>query len=65
MIVLGIDLGTTKVAGVLVDTATGAVLDVQSRDHNAGLPAKNSWEHLQDPQVILSAARGVLSGAVE
>jgi sedoheptulokinase len=64
MIVLGIDLGTTKVASVLVDTERSIVLDIESRDHNAGLLAANPWEHHQDPNVILTVARELIATSI-
>ena len=59
---LGLDLGTTKISGVAIDTdpPPGRVLGVLSREHGAGLPAAEAWEHLQDPDRILAAARELL-----
>src|SRR3972149_6301501 len=59
---VGLDLGTTKISGVAIDTdpSPGRVLGVVSREHGAGLPAAEAWEHLQDPDRILAAAREVL-----
>jgi sedoheptulokinase len=61
---VGLDLGTTKISGVLIDTdpPPGRVLGVVSREHGAGRPAARPWEHLQDPERILAAAREVLRG---
>ncbi len=59
---IGLDLGTTKISGVAIDTdpPPGRVLGVVSREHGAGLPGAEAWEHLQDPDCILEAARRVL-----
>ena len=59
---IGLDLGTTKICGVAIDTdpPPGRVLGVVSREHNAGLPGAETWEHLQDPGRILAAAREAL-----
>ncbi len=64
MTCIGIDLGTTKIAGVAIDTdpPPGRVLGVASREHGAGLPAAQPWEHLQDADRILAAVREVLRG---
>ncbi len=58
----GLDLGTTKISAVLIDTdpPPGRVLGVVSREHGAGLPAARPFEHLQDPERILAAAREAL-----
>ena len=62
MTCVGLDLGTTKIAGVAIDTdpPPGRVLRSVSRAHGAGLPAAHPWEHLQDADRILAAARQVL-----
>ena len=65
MLLLGIDLGTTKVASVLVDTERGEIVKVASHAHNADLETPNPWEHIQEPERILTAARSHLSGARE
>ena len=64
---VGLDLGTTKIAGVLIDTEPppGRVLRSVSRAHGAGLPAAHPWEHLQDAERILAAARQVLRDLAE
>ena len=61
---VGLDLGTTKISAVLIDTdpPPGRVLGVVSREHGAGLPAARPFEHLQDPERILAAARLALRG---
>ena len=60
----GLDLGTTKIAGLLLEAGPpggGArVRHVVSRDHQAGLPGAHPWEHLQDPERLLALAREVL-----
>jgi sedoheptulokinase len=64
---IGLDLGTTKISGVAIDTdpPPGRVLGVVSREHGAGLPPARPWENLQDPGRILAAAREVLGELCE
>ncbi len=61
---VGLDLGTTKVAGLLLDTgppgSPARLLQTVSREHGAGLPPAHPWEHLQDPDRLLAAAQAVL-----
>ncbi len=59
---IGLDLGTTKISAVAIDTEPppGRLLHVASREHRAGLPADRPWENLQDPERILAAAGEVL-----
>jgi sedoheptulokinase len=61
---VGLDLGTTKIAGLLLETGDAnqpaRVLRVVSRDHEAALPAAHPWEHLQDAERLLNLAREAL-----
>jgi sedoheptulokinase len=61
---VGLDLGTTKIAGLLLETGDAnrpaRVLRVVSRDHEAALPAAHAWEHLQDAERLLALAEEVL-----
>jgi sedoheptulokinase len=65
---VGLDLGTTKIAGLLLEVGQpergGAgearVRRVASRDHFAALPAAHPWEHLEDPERLLALARELL-----
>ena len=65
----GLDLGTTKIAGLLLEAGRpddGArVLKVVSRDHLAALPAAHPWENLEDPDKLLALAREVLQELAE
>lgn len=51
---LGLDIGTTTVSAVVVED--GTVLSSVTLKNDAFLPAKSSWERLQDPAVIRSSA---------
>jgi len=61
---VGLDLGTTKIAGLLLEIGLSdrpaRVLKVVSRHHRAALPASRPWEHLQDAERILGLGREVL-----
>ena len=54
MYLLGIDIGTTKIAGVLLFHNT--FVKVLSENNDSALPSIHSWEHLQDPHIILKTA---------
>ncbi len=60
MISLGIDLGTTKVASVLVDTDASRILATSGREHEAQTAGSRPWENTQDPEAILAAAEELL-----
>lgn len=47
--VIGIDIGTSHIAGVKLDTRDSRVLDVVTIKNDAHLPQGKPWENLQDP----------------
>lgn len=63
MITLGIDLGTTKVAAVLIDTEEGRVMWTGSEEHAAALAPRTPFESIQDPKTILETARSLFHSA--
>jgi sedoheptulokinase len=60
VVLAGLDLGTTTVSAVLIDPERG-VLAVRSREHRAELSGTRSSESLQDPDLIVAAARKLLA----
>lgn len=64
MVCIGLDLGTTKVAGAVIDTgSSGArpeLIGTMSRDHGATLDSAGPGEHVQDADRIIAVARGIL-----
>ncbi|HUX52162.1 MAG TPA: FGGY family carbohydrate kinase [Spirochaetia bacterium] len=61
---VGIDLGTTKVAVLCVDTDSRTVVWTGSIDHQAHMAGKHQWEHLQDPEKIVRAVNELLRTAL-
>ncbi len=57
---IGLDLGTTKIAALCLETETGDVLKTVSVAHEARILSGNEWEHLQDPEVILRIASDLI-----
>ncbi len=53
---LGLDIGTTSICGVVMDTETGVVLSTRTLANNSAL-AGESWEKLQDPINIMNAVQ--------
>ena len=60
MKIIGVDIGTTSVSGVLVDGENGAVLCARTENHGAFLPAENEWEKIQDAELLLRVATGLI-----
>ena len=57
---IGIDLGTTSICGVVLDTATGEVLRVLNKNSDAFLPAAHDYEKIQDAETIINIAFEIL-----
>ncbi|HIW73052.1 MAG TPA: hypothetical protein H9684_01890 [Firmicutes bacterium] len=60
MRVIGLDIGTTTIAALALDGETGEVLQSRTVPNDAGVPAGNGWERLQDPRQIETLALGLV-----
>lgn len=56
MEVIGIDLGTTGICGVVIDTENGKVLKSKTVESNAFIETQNEWEKIQSVEKIISIA---------
>lgn len=61
---IGIDIGTTSVCGVVIDTASGSVVHSCTRNSDAFLPGCASWEKIQSVDTILAVATGILEDLI-
>ncbi len=61
---IGIDLGTTSICGVVIDTETGVVLHSRTENSDAFISTENPWEKIQDPEKIISKALDILEGFI-
>ncbi len=57
---VGLDIGTTTISALVLDTDSGETLAVRNIVSGAELPAANHWEHLQSPAGILEKAAALL-----
>lgn len=55
---IGIDIGTTTVCGIVMDTASGEILDVKTISNNAVMQGE-SFERLQNPEKILCLVQSI------
>lgn len=62
---VGLDIGTTTISRIVLDTVSGEVLDVQNVPNAAGIPSPHSWEHIQSPEKIWEIALALLDGAID
>lgn len=60
MYAIGIDIGTTSICGVVVDTDTGKVVKSRTEMSNAFIPTENAWEKIQDTKKIIALAMEIL-----
>ena len=65
MKVIGIDIGTTSICGVVLDADNGAVLTSQTEMSDAFINTENTWEKIQDPAKIITIAKNILDGFLE
>lgn len=54
MVSIGIDVGTTKICAIAVEVESGIVLQSITEPNDTFLKPANSWERLQQPDVILA-----------
>jgi sedoheptulokinase len=62
---LGLDIGTTTVCGLVLDAGTGDVLSVVTRPNTSGLAGQAAWDIRQDPEVILEIVTGMLGAFLD
>ncbi len=59
---IGIDIGTTSVCGVVIDTRSGKVIESYTRNSDAFIKGNSSWEKIQSVDKIMEVAMGILNG---
>jgi sedoheptulokinase len=62
MKLVGLDIGTTTICGLVVDAGSGDILSVVTRPNASRMPGAEPWEALQDPRAILVEVRAILDG---
>lgn len=62
---IGIDLGTTSICGVVIDTDSGKVLKSETVNSNAFISKANDWEKVQDVSLIIEKAKGIVDSFIE
>ncbi len=57
---IGLDIGTTSICGISMDLATGKLCKVLNHPNRSWLDTPNTWEKIQDPNVILHTVTNIL-----
>ncbi len=64
MQIIGIDIGTTSICGVVIDAANGKVLKSKTVSSHAFIDGDEPWEKIQSPEKIISLATEILDGFI-
>lgn len=62
---IGIDLGTTSVCGVVIDTESGKVLKSVTKNSDAFIKNTPDWEKIQSVEKIISIAREIVDSFID
>ena len=62
---IGIDLGTTSICGVVIDTDSGKVLRSETVNSNAFVSTGNDWEKVQDVSLIIEKAVKIVDSFID
>ena len=65
MKLVGLDIGTTTICGLVVDAGTGEILSVVTRPNASRFAGRAPWEALQDPGIILETVKGILDAFLD
>ncbi len=58
---LGVDIGTTSISIVVVDSASGRNLSKYTENHNARLPSDEPGSYIQNPDILATTALRLIS----
>jgi len=53
---IGIDIGTTSICGILLDTDNGNIIKSITKNSDAFIKTENEWEKIQDTEKIINIA---------
>lgn len=62
---IGLDVGTTTICAIVLDSETGAIIDTITVKNNAFIASKKTWEKIQDPSIIMSKIEKIVSELTE
>ena len=58
---IGIDIGTTSICAVLMNSQTGKIITTATHQNDSFIPTPNVWEKIQDVAVIEEKVSEVIS----
>lgn len=57
---IGLDIGTTSICGIMIDSESGELLESRTRINDSSLSDTAPWEKCQDPSIILAHCKSIL-----
>lgn len=61
MKIIGIDIGTTSICGVVIETENGEILKSLTRPNNSFISSEKAYEKIQDTEIIMQSVYSLLS----
>ncbi|WP_246042134.1 sedoheptulokinase [Cohnella pontilimi] len=58
---IGLDIGTTSICGVLMDASSKQIVQAITKENRAALRSSHAWEFVQDPARIMDAILEIVS----
>ena len=65
MIIAGLDIGTTSISAIVIESDTGEVLESVTIPNQAGQKGRHTFEKLQDPEEIVSISTNILDKIIK
>ena len=62
MKIIGIDIGTTSICGIVFDAETKNITSSKTLPNNSFIKTENSYEKIQNPEVIMNTVKEILDG---
>ena len=62
MKIIGIDIGTTSICGIVFDTEKQTIISSKTLPNNSFIKTENSYEKIQNPDMIMNTVHEILDG---
>ena len=62
MKILGIDIGTTSICGIVFDTEKQNIIASKTLSHTSFIETEKSYEKIQNPEIIMNTVHDILDG---
>ena len=60
MKIIGMDIGTTSICGIVFDTETRNIVSSKTLPNNSFIKTENSYEKIQNPEIIMNTVNEIL-----